>query len=246
VTLVGVLPSNVFWQVGSSATIDGDFKGVILALTAITQNGGTLDGRALAQNSFVTVNGTSVLPVELSSFTAAANGMQADLHWSTATETNNFGFEIERSQMGNWEKIGFVPGAGTSSSLKSYSYTDNNLTQGSYTYRIKQINKDGSFSYRGSAEVEIGLTATKFELGANYPNPFNPTTRIQYSLEKAGAVTLRVYNVLGLEVATLVNGHQEAGSYAVPFNGAGLSSGVYFYRLEAGSLNATKKLVLMK
>jgi hypothetical protein len=113
-------------------------------------------------------------------------------------------------------------------------------------YRIKQVNKDGSFSYRGMAEVEIVSAPEAFALIQNYPNPFNPSTRIQYSLEKAGPVSLKVYNVLGAEVATLVNGPQEAGSYTVPFTAQGLASGVYFYRLESGSFVSTKKLILMK
>jgi Protein of unknown function (DUF3494). len=245
----GAVWTNVFWYVGSSATIfnGSTFNGIILAVSSITVNAAAtlVTARLLAHTGSVTIN-SDVLPVELVSFTATANRMNAILHWSTATETNNYGFEIERRQTGNWEKIGFVAGAGTSSSPRNYSYTDNNLSPGSYAYRIKQVNKDGSFSYRGSAEVEIGSAPQEFALFQNYPNPFNPSTRIQYSLEKAGMVSLKVYNVLGLEVATLVNGRQEAGSYTVPFNATGLSSGVYFYRLEAGSLNSTKKLILMK
>jgi hypothetical protein len=245
----GAVWSNVFWYVGSSATIfsGSTFNGIILAVSDITVNAGAtqVTAKLLANTGAVTI-GSTVLPVELVSFTATANRMNAILHWSTATETNNYGFEIERRQTGNWEEVGFVAGAGSSSSPRYYSYTDNNLSPGGYAYRIKQVNKDGSFSYRGSAEVEIASTPQAFALIQNYPNPFNPSTRIQYSLEKAGVVSLKVYNVLGLEVATLVNGHQEAGSYAVSFNALGLSSGVYFYRLEAGSLNSTKKLILMK
>jgi Ice-binding-like/Secretion system C-terminal sorting domain len=250
VTMGGTaLASNVFWIVGSSATTVGDFKGNILAYTNVTQTSGTLNGRALARDGFVTLSGTSALPVELVSFTAAARSMNADLRWSTATEINNYGFEIERRQTASWAKVGFVSGAGTSNAPRDYSYTDNNLSAGRYTYRLKQVDNNGAFSYHGSVEVAIGLAPQEFALSQNYPNPFNPSTMIQYSLANAAQVSLKVYNVLGLEVATLVSGRQEAGSYTVPFSAIGAStfaSGVYFYRLEAGSFVSTKKLVLMK
>ncbi len=249
--LGGALATNVFWQVGSSATIDGKFKGNILALTAITQNiGATIDGRMLARNAAVTINGSAALPVELQSFTAAANRSNADLHWSTATEVHNYGFEIQRRQTADWAKVGFVAGAGSSSSVKNYSYTDNNLAAGNYSYRLKQIDIDGSFSYGASVEVAISSAPQAFALLQNYPNPFNPSTVISYQLAVNSQVTLKVYNLLGQEVATLVNGVQPAGSYTVPFNtssGApGLSSGMYIYELKAGSFVSTKKLVLMK
>ncbi len=230
VTLTGgAVWSNVFWQVGSSATIDGDFKGNILALTAITQNGGTASSGLLAQNAAVVLNGTTVLPVEIVSFTGTASGKNADLHWSTATEINNSGFEVQRRQTADWAKVGFVAGAGTSNAPRNYSYTDNNLTAGSYSYRLKQIDNNGAFTYGTTVEVAISSAPQAFALLQNYPNPFNPSTVIQYSLVQASQVSLKVYNMLGQEVATLVNAHQEAGVYAVPFNTSkalGLSSGV--------------------
>jgi hypothetical protein len=254
VTLIGgALASNVFWQVGSSATLGDNsfFKGTIMADQSITVGTGvSLEGRALASAAAVTISTNTALPVELATFTATANRMNADLHWSTATEVNNYGFEIERRQTAQWDKVGFVSGAGTSNSPRDYSYTDNNLPAGRYAYRLKQVDNNGAFSYHSSVEVEIGLAPQEFALFQNYPNPFNPSTKIQYSLANAAQVSLKVYNVLGLEVATLVNGRQEAGSYTVPFGintgTLGLSSGVYFYRLEAGSFVSTKKLVLMK
>jgi hypothetical protein len=247
----GALWTDIFWVVNDYVSLGAGtaFQGTVMATNYISigaSGASQMEGRLLSKGAAVTVGSPTVLPVELVSFTAKANGMQANLRWSTATETNNYGFDVERRQTRNWEKIGFVPGAGTSSSPRYYSYTDNNLSYGSYGYRIKQINKDGSFSYRGSAEVEIVSTPQAYALIQNYPNPFNPSTRIQYSLEKAGPVSLKVYNVLGLEVATLVNGPQEAGSYTVPFNAQGLASGVYFYRLQTGSFVSTKKLILMK
>jgi Ice-binding-like/Secretion system C-terminal sorting domain len=253
VTLLGGAQwSNVFWQC-DSATIDGDFKGTILADSNITQKSGAsiINGRLLARKGYVTVNGTSVLPVELVAFTATANRMNADLHWSTATEVNNYGFEIERRLTATWAKVGFVSGAGTSNSPRDYSYTDNNLSAGRYTYRLKQVDNNGAFSYHGSVEVVIGLAPQEFALLQNYPNPFNPSTVISYQLPVNSQVTLKVYDVLGKEVATLVNGEMKAGSYTVPFsansaNGSTLASGVYIYRLNAGTFVSTKKLILMK
>jgi predicted acyltransferase (DUF342 family) len=248
----GVLGSNVFWQVGSDATLGANsvFKGSIMANHSISVGSGVaMDGRALAQNGMVILGSNTALPVELVSFTATATGLNADLHWSTATEINNSGFEIQRRQTSDWAKVGFVAGAGTSNSPRNYSYIDSKLSAGSYAYRLKQIDNNGAFKYGTTVEVAISSAPAAFALAQNYPNPFNPSTVISYSLEKAGMVSLRVYNLLGQEVATLVNGPQEAGVYSVPFNTSkalGLSSGVYVYRLEAGSFVSTKKLVLMK
>jgi hypothetical protein len=249
--------SDVFWQVGSSATLgtNSAFEGTIMANTSIQVNSGaTMSARLLAgavtSTGTIALNGNSVLPVELVSFTATANGMNTNLHWSTATEINNSGFEIQRRQASDWAKVGFVAGAGTSNSPRNYSYTDSKLSAGSYSYRLKQIDNNGAFRYGSTVEVAISSAPAAFALSQNYPNPFNPSTVISYSLEKAGMVSLRVYNMLGQEVATLVNGPQEAGVYTVSFNTnkgtLGLSSGVYVYRLEAGSFVSTKKLVLMK
>ena len=248
----GAVWSNVFWYVGSSATLNtgSTFNGIILAVSSISNTGASLvTGRLLAHTGAITLS-SNVLPVELVSFTATANGMNTNLHWSTATEINNSGFEIQRRQTSDWSKVGFVAGAGTSNAPRNYSYTDSKLSAGSYAYRLKQIDNNGAFTYGSTVEVAISSAPAAFALSQNYPNPFNPSTVISYSLEKAGMVSLRVYNMLGQEVATLVNGPQEAGIYAVSFNTSkgtlGLSSGVYVYRLEAGSFISTKKLVLMK
>jgi hypothetical protein len=243
----GVLVSNIFWQVGSSATIDGDFKGNILALTAITQNSGaTIEGRVLARNSFATLSGTTVLPVELTAFSATTHLSQSNLHWSTATEVNNFGFEVQRKANDNWSKAGFVEGAGTTNALKEYSFTDYNLSSGNYSYRLKQIDRDGKFSYSQSVEVAIGQSVKEFALTQNYPNPFNPTTVINYQLAANSTVSIKVYDAIGREIAILVNEVKEAGNHSVQFNASHLSSGIYFYTIKAGNFTATKKLTLMK
>lgn len=191
------------------------------------------------------------LPVELTSFVANANGNNVLLKWNTATELNNYGFKIERtvgsgqSAVVYWEKIGFVNGSGNSNSSKNYSFSDNNIATGKYLYRLKQIDNDGSFKYSAEVEVEIG-TPTHFSLSQNYPNPFNPVTTINYQLPMSGNVTLKVFDVLGKEVASLVNEKKEAGSYTVEFSVTNLASGTYFYRLKAGDFIQTKKMIILK
>ncbi len=144
-----------------------------------------------------------------------------------------------------WEKLGFVNGNGNSNSPKSYSFVDDNVSAGSYSYRLKQIDNDGQFEY--SKAIEIGLTALdKFELSQNYPNPFNPSTTINYNLPEAANVKLIIYNILGQEVKTLVNEFKEAGVHTVNFNASKLNSGLYIYKIEAGSFTQTRKMTLIK
>ncbi|MBK6914159.1 MAG: T9SS type A sorting domain-containing protein [Ignavibacteriales bacterium] len=206
---------------------------------------------------------SDIIPVELTSFTATTQQNAVALNWQTATETNNSGFEIERKQVGSpqssvsnqdWNQIAFIPGFGTTTEPKSYSFVDENLSSGKYQYRLKQIDFDGSFEYSNTVEVEIN-SPTEFSLGQNYPNPFNPTTKIKYtiptvtlSLSKGDIyVTLKVYDILGNEVATLVNEPQQPGTYEVEFNvgqAISLSSGVYYYQLRSGGFVETKKMIL--
>jgi len=183
--------------------------------------------------------------MEKLSFSAAVNEKNIELEWKTATETNNRGFEIERSQSGNWEKIGFVSGRGNSTSSKVYKFVDGVVTSGKYSYRLKQIDFDGSSKYLKEIEVEVGAL-TDFSLSQNFPNPFNPSTEIEFNIPENNFVTLKVYNALGSEVATLVNKRMNAGSYKTTFDGNGLSSGVYFFRLQAGNFVDVKKATLMK
>lgn len=194
-------------------------------------------------------------PVELSSFTLSARGKVVNLQWITQTEVSNYGFEIERalsvtSQIPCWEKLGFVAGAGNSNSPKYYSFTDNKTPGcGKYNYRLKQIDADGKFEYSPVIEADLGAVK-EYVLNQNYPNPFNPSTVIRYAIPQTGNVKLSIYNILGSEVATLVNEFQEAGVYTKEFsvnrNGLQLSNGVYFYKLESGNFTDTKKFILMK
>jgi photosystem II stability/assembly factor-like uncharacterized protein len=196
----------------------------------------------------------SNIPVEMKSFTASASANSVTLHWSTATEVNNKGFELEKYNISEsekngtdvWSKIAFIDGKGTSSEPSSYSYTDKNLVSGVYNYRLKQIDFDGTYKYYMLNEsVEVGSPG-KFELSQNYPNPFNPSTKIKFSIPSDGFVTLKVYNSLGEEAAHLMSGDLKTGYYETEFNSTGLSSGVYYYKLTAGSYSETKKMILIK
>ena len=187
------------------------------------------------------------LPVKLAEFTSVINGRNVTLNWSTAEELNNSGFDIERSSTENqWVKAGFVSGHGTISEPLNYSFTDKNLTTGKYKYRLKQIDFNGNFEYYELAEeVSIGIP-DKYELSQNYPNPFNPVTNLEFGISNLGFVTLKIYDVLGRELLTLVNEIKEPGYYKIKFNAGNLSSGVYFYRMEAGDFVTVKKFVVMK
>ena len=186
------------------------------------------------------------LPVELASFTSVITNSNVVLNWSTSSETNNSRFEVERSSNGVWSKVGSVNGNGTTTEMKSYSFTDRNLATGNYNYRLKQIDFNGNFEYYDlSNEVIIGVPSA-FDLAQNYPNPFNPSTTINYQIVAPGKVTLALYDLNGREVKSLVNELKEAGYYTVSLNASDLSSGIYFYSLTSGNSVMTKKLTLVK
>lgn len=195
------------------------------------------------------------LPVELASFTAAVNNRNVTLSWSTSSELNNSGFDIERSNDNqSWIKVGNVTGQGTSSSMNYYAFTDRGLNTGMYNYRLKQVDFNGNFEYFSlSTDVNIGIPL-KYDLAQNYPNPFNPSTSINYDIPYDSKVTLKIFDISGKEVMTLVNEYQTAGYYTISFNSSsvtgGLSSGVYFYNITADgggkNFRATKKMILVK
>ncbi len=186
------------------------------------------------------------LPVELTSFTASVTGSDVKLLWETATELNNSGFSVERKSDGSdYEQVGFIPGFGTTSEPKSYSYYDQNLQSNHYTYRLKQIDFDGTFEYSSEVDVDV-ITVNEFSLDQNYPNPFNPSTNITFSLATDSKVSLKVFDVTGQEVASLLNQNMTAGAHNYVFDAADFNSGVYFYTLQAGSFLETKKMILMK
>ncbi len=189
---------------------------------------------------------SELVPVELVSFNASVNNNSVTLSWITATELNNSGFEIERTLLGSeFKKVGFVPGHGTSAETHSYSFVDQSLAAGSYSYRLKQIDLDGTYEYSNIVNVEI-ITPVEFELSQNYPNPFNPSTTIKFSIPEGSQVSLKIYNSLGQEIKILVNQFMEAGVHNVNFNAIGLNSGMYFYRLDAGEFTQVRKMTLIK
>ncbi len=197
-------------------------------------------------------------PVELVSFSAAIEGNRIILTWETATEVDNYGFEIERAfyqnQNAEFISLGFTPGHGNSNSPKKYSFTDFVSESGTYFYRLKQIDADGKFTYSTILEVNIG-SPQKFELSQNFPNPVsknssgNSATTITYSIPSVTNridVSLKVFDLLGREVAELVNETQAPGHYSVTFNAAELPSGIYIYALRAGNMIKSKKLTVIK
>jgi hypothetical protein len=198
----------------------------------------------------VQVKGVGYIPVELTSFTAAANNNDVVLSWATATEKNNQGFEIQRNNGNGFTTVGFVRGNGTTTQPQSYTFVDKNLNSGVYSYRLKQIDLDGTADFSKTVEVEI-LNPKEFALNQNFPNPFNPSTKINFSLAVDSKVSLKVFNVLGQEVSTLLNGNLSAGNHEINFNAAGMNTGVYFYKLEAAGIdgtnfNSVRKMILSK
>lgn len=179
------------------------------------------------------------LPVELTSFTANVSDNKVVLNWSTETETNNAGFEIER----DGEIVGFVEGNGTTTYTSHYTYTDNPGV-GTFSYRLKQIDYNGTFEYFNT--IEVSIVADEFVLNQNYPNPFNPSTTITYELRESGNVSLVVYDLLGKEVATLVNEAQTPGIYDVVFTADNYSTALYIYRLQVNDNVSVKKMTLLK
>ena len=226
---------------------------------------------SLQSGGFITKNGnkiyvggseyTAPVPVELVSFNAKVKDNVVQLNWNTATEVNNYGFEIERQILkqvqndknNNWEKIGFVNGHGNSNSPKIYSFEDSKLSNNAYHYRLKQVDNDGTFTYSNTVLVSIDQMPGSFALHQNYPNPFNPSTKISWQSTTSGWQTLKVYDVLGNEVVTLVNEFREAGFYEKEFSGSQLTSGVYIYKIQiypanggAEGFSETKKMILTK
>ncbi len=196
------------------------------------------------------VKGVGFIPVELTSFTAAVNKNDVVLNWSTATEKNNEGFEIQRNNGNGFTTVGFVRGNGTTTQPQSYTFVDKNLNSGVYSYRLKQIDFDGTSEFSKEVEVEI-LNPKEFALNQNFPNPFNPSTKINFSLAVDSKVSLKVFNVLGQEVSTLLNKNLSAGNHEINFNATGMNTGVYFYKLEAAGIDGTnfssvKKMILNK
>lgn len=234
-------PTPVLQNLTSTTTDVND-----IGRLALRQGLATTMAELLIDEIWVGSDWGNTLPVELASFTSSVSNRDVTLNWSTSSELNNSGFEIERSSDNVWTKVGNVNGNGTSSSVNNYSYNDRGLATGSYSYRLKQVDFNGNFEYFNlNNEVNIG-TPSAFALSQNYPNPFNPSTTINFDLPTDGKVSLKLYDMSGKEVATLVNEVRSAGYYSVNFNASQLTSGVYFYTISADNFTATKKMLLVK
>lgn len=188
------------------------------------------------------------LPVELSSFTSVINSRNVTLNWSTSSEINNSGFDIERKVSTNetWSKVGNVTGNGTTNETRSYSFTDKDLSAGQYSYRLKQVDFNGNFEYFNLSNEVVIAAPDEYSLNQNYPNPFNPSTKISFQIPVDGAVSLKIFDISGKEVLELVNGNLNAGFHTINFNATGLTSGVYFYKLSAGNFTKVMKMSLIK
>lgn len=229
--------------------------GITFPYTIFDKAGSELATTTATTNSFVPTSSSQwkttsyaldmIVPVELTSFTGTSDRNNVILKWSTSTETNNLGFEIQKKLNNQFVTIGFVDGAGTNTNNRDYSFTDKDLSAGRYSYRLRQVDHDGSYDFSNIVEIEISGSFV-YSLLQNYPNPFNPETTIKFSLPVKEVVKLEIFNNLGEKVSDLINGVREAGSYEIKFNAENLPSGIYLYRLQAGSFMQSRKLILIK
>ncbi|GJQ64794.1 MAG: hypothetical protein SCALA702_38470 [Melioribacteraceae bacterium] len=250
---------------GTSMTLDVDIPEIPGTVTMTVQDpfGGVLvnevvnegGGQVVVTNTSLTelkliVDYNAPIPVELSSFAANVVGETIQLAWETATETNNKGFEVERSEDGeSFTKVGYIDGNGTTSEKQAYNFTDHHAVSGTYYYRLRQVDFDGTSSY--SDAVEVDFVPTEYSLGQNYPNPFNPSTRIKFAVPVDSKVTVTLYNMLGQKVQEIVSQNYSVGLHEVDFNASELSSGMYIYSISAQGVDGsnfvdTKKMMLMK
>lgn len=210
-----------------------------------TSQANCLSAMAECQQKYFTI-----VPVELTSFTAKLNGNKVSLDWVTASELNNWGFEIQRRSNDNpdWITVGYREGVGTTSENQNYSFVDNisGVTSEKLYYRLKQVDFGGAATYYDEIEVVNAFAPDQFTLDQNFPNPFNPSTRISFGLPERSNITLKVFNLMGEEVAVLANGLYESGTYSIDFNAIGLVSGVYIYSLQTESNLLSGKMTLMK
>ncbi|MCF6269929.1 MAG: T9SS type A sorting domain-containing protein [Melioribacteraceae bacterium] len=241
---------------------DGSASWVLMGGVVNTANNtvtvGSIDGF-----SRFTLGGAAALPVELTAFTASISESGVSLIWTTATEVDNYGFEIQRASsredgttpvQGDWSTLGFVEGHGNSNSPKEYSFVDTNPLGADLTvaerirsYRLKQIDTDGAYEFSQIEGVEIPLLLPEeYMLHPNYPNPFNPATKISFSLPKNEKARLVIYDMLGKEIAELINEELESGKHEYIWNAVNISTGVYFYSLQAGDFRSIKKMILLR
>jgi photosystem II stability/assembly factor-like uncharacterized protein len=211
-----------------------------------------LTGYAVGENGVILKTTVGGIPVELASFTYNVNGTKVILNWETASELNNKGFEVERlaeTAGSSWKTIGFVEGKGTTTEKQTYSFNDdlkNTSITGRIYYRLKQVDFDGSFEYSNILEVDYNQMPENFSLSQNYPNPFNPSTTINFSVPEPAHVSIKIYNIIGKEVLTLLDEFKQQGNHEIELNASELTSGVYFYKMSAGKFTDTKRMLLIK
>ncbi len=239
----------------SSSVFFGDYTNIAAMNKMVYPIWMRLDTGTLTVWTAIVNDSSEIIPVELNNFTANLSDRKVNLYWQTSTELNNRGFEIQRSltptpslregALESWQTIGFVNGKGTTTELSDYNFVDEPTESGLYSYRLKQIDFDGSYEY--SNEVDVNFIFTNdFRLSQNYPNPFNPSTTIEYQIPQSSFVTIKVYDALGKEVVTLVNEEKPAGIHEVNFKPKDLTSGLYLYKIKAGNFEETRKMLLLK
>ncbi|MEO7356852.1 MAG: FG-GAP-like repeat-containing protein [Ignavibacteria bacterium] len=244
-----------FWEIINTPPCNASISGNNYN-DSVYVNAGFIPGRfALYYNSAdscgtstnrIAVNVDNPLPAELISLSSAVSLRNVILNWSTSSEENNSGFEIQRRNLNEWRRIGFLNGHGNSKSIKYYSFEDKKLNSGKYKYRLKQLDFNGNFKYYDlQNEVLIGIPE-KYYLSQNYPNPFNPTTKIDFDIPNDGKVSLKVFDINGREIKTIINEFKTAGYYTVEINSFDLPTGIYFCRLSAEQFVSSKKIILLK
>jgi photosystem II stability/assembly factor-like uncharacterized protein len=228
------------WQVENAS------NGTIQAVRIAASGSDTTYVFCAGSNGSILVDRNFIVPVELTLFKADVIPAGVELNWHTSSEKNNSGFAIERmSDKSSFEQIAFIPGRGTTLEFNKYTYLDQDITSGKYSYRLKQIDYDGTYAYTNVIEVNISNPAS-YSLSQNYPNPFNPSTAITFEILSKEHVTLKIYDVLGNLIKEVIDGEKEAGRHTIYFNASDISSGVYFYELKAGSYSSVRKMMLMK
>jgi hypothetical protein len=243
---------------GGTGTGSFELTGVAPGLPMYIELGGIDSTAAGGAAAFYITSTGAPLPVQISNFVAAAAGdNEVDLHWTTVSEQNNYGFEVQKSasRSSGFQTIsgGFIPGNGTTNVRHDYAYIDKSYVPGTTYYRLKQIDKDATVHYTEAIQPSgtNGVTEkkplpTEFALSQNYPNPFNPSTVIEFALPRDARVKLEVFNILGQQVMTLVDEMRSAGYHSVRVDGKDLSSGMYLYRLSTGTQSFMRKFLLLK
>lgn len=233
---------------GTSRSVDAigtAVPGYATLFSALWQSSYTPTTGSQGNFSVVALTYDDPIPVELTSFTVSASGNNVLLKWSTASERNNQGFEVQRrTHNSEYQVVSFVSGAGTTTETRHYTFNDE-VSNGNYTYRLKQIDYDGTFEYSSEVEVDVNIPDV-YALEQNYPNPFNPSTTINFSIAEAGMVKLTVFNLLGQEVMTPVNKLLDAGKHSIILDASSLTSGTYFYKLETAGFSKTMKMLLTR